>query len=264
MSNHSEGVQKGKFCALRTGSDQKCEHPDGSPGNQYRNNCKPKGWSDDFFYQGSKKAVEKSYEAHHQLCVASVTQYLANKRKLLDIIKQTKWCINAKTNMYAMPLWGHTIQYYCDIETRGLSVDERFKIRIKGPPFKNIPQHDYDHNSTGGYKDDVDKKIKELAEQIDKKKDKHEEAVKDLKKKLNVLSKYFRDELNRRGSKRCDGTHEAWRNARKDEAPNWYEPFSMADDGKETPRAFPLCATSTDEWVANKIKSLVKAFGKWG
>lgn len=260
MSKHSEGVQKGKFCALRTGSDAKCTHEDGSPGNQYRENCKPRSWANDVFFQGSSKAVEKSYEAHHLLCVASVTEFLAKKSNLQTVIKQTKWCINAKKNMFAMPLWGHTIKYYCDIETRRMKIDDRIRKRKEGPPFKNIPHHDYDHNATGGYKDEIDKAIQKLANQVDEQKDKHRQAIKNLKRQLNSLSGKFKAELNRRGRRR-GGTQNAWKNGRQDS--DWYEPFSMADDGKVNPKAFPL-SSSTDEWVANKIQSLVKAFGRWG
>ena len=262
MAKHSKSVQKDKFCALRTGSDQKCP----KDGNNYRDNCKPK-WVDFTFYQGSKKAVEKEYEAHHLLCVASITGFLAKKRKLGSVIKQTDWCINAKKNMIAMPLWGHTIKYYCDIETQRLKLQDRFKEQgeqeqKKGPSFRNIPQHDYDHNSKKGYKQEVDKEIKNIALQVEDEKDKHNEAVANLQQRLNELSDKCRELLKQRG-RRCKGTHMAWEDARTKGLKNWYEPFSMADDGNVDPKAFPLAGYSKSE-LANKIKSLVKAFGTWG
>jgi uncharacterized protein YdaT len=259
MGKHSKGVQKGKFCALRTGSSQKCTHKDGSAGSQYREVCEP-SWSDVFFFQGRKK-TRKEYEAHHILCVASVTGLLAKKGNILEIIEQTKWCINVKKNMVAMPLWGHTVQYYANIEIklRDIKMEDRIRTRRKGPPFKKIPQHDYDHNSKKGYKSEVDKEMKRIAKQIADNKDKHKAAVASLKRKLNAASKDFRDELVRRG-KRCGGTHKAWLDGMKELNAEWYKPFSMADDGNVDPRAFPMAAGSTAEWFADKIKSLVRSF----
>lgn len=245
MAGHSEGVQiNDKFCALRTEKCKPC-------GNEYRNkNCKdpdPTGWG--IFVQGRKKRDPKTFEAHHLLCIASVTQYVAEKKEIAEIIQQTQWCINAEKNMLAMPLWGHTIRWYC---LQNLDAP---------PPFQNIPQHDYDHNSKLGYKKaDVDTQLQKLADQIQKKKKDHEVAVEELKTELDNLSVRFRRLLKLRGTVRSGGTHNAWTNG--ENMPDWYLPFSMASTAAADRRPYPT--TDSKGTVANKIRRLVEALGKWG
>lgn len=192
------------------------------------------------------------------MCVACVTRLIAKKREIVPIVRQTKWCINAGKNMRAMPLWGHTIKHYCNLDS-GIKLLDRIKTRVGAPKFKNIPQHDYDHNSVAGYKSEVDTELVKLADQIEEMKADHKAAIKSLRSRLNRLSDRFRSHLRERG-KRCKGTHNAWVNGNL--LQNWYEPFSMADDGNVEPRAFP--GTKGDTTMADKIRALVKAFGRWG
>jgi hypothetical protein len=252
MASHSKGVKKDKFCALRK---DKCPC-----GNEYQEVCKPASWATEFFLQGRKMRVEKYYEAHHLLCVACVTQFIAKKREIAPIVRQTQWCINTKKNMHAMPLWGHTIKHYCTLAS-GINILDRIRSRVRAPKFKNIPHHDYNHNSAGGYKSEVDTELKDVAKQIQKNKSKHKAAVRSLRGRLNSLSSDFRSRLRKRG-KRCGGTHAAWLKGKKDPTSDWYQPFSMADDGCVEPRTFPGAAGDT--MLEDKIKALVKAFGRWG
>jgi|SRR5271165_2487316 len=253
MSGHSEGVEKGKFCALRK---DKCPC-----GNEYQENCTPApdDWTaDDKFWQGSSMGVAKKFEAHHLLCVASVTEFIGKKPAIKKIVEQTDWCINDTTNMFAMPLWGHTIKHYCNLAEDGELLD-----KVKAPHFKNIPQHDYDHNSTGGYTSEVNKAMKNLARTVEEQAtDKHEADAKKLKKKLDGLSNDFRSELQRRGSSRCNGTHKAWQKGSKYPESDWYLPFSMATDAIAEKRTFP--ASNFDNKLGQKILRLVKALGTWG
>src|SRR5437868_1274957 len=128
MAGHSEGVQiNDKFCALRTEKCKPCN-------NEYQKNCKdpnPATWGS--FVQGRKMRVDKVFEAHHLLCVASVTQFIAGKKEIAEIIQQTQWCINSEKNMLAMPLWGHTIKWYCDLTASGVLTNQDVP-----PPFQNI------------------------------------------------------------------------------------------------------------------------------
>lgn len=253
MEGHSEGVKQDQFCALRK---ETCPC-----GNTYQTNCKdpdpnkaPK-W--DYFVQGRKQRVAKNYEAHHLLCIASVTQFIGKKKEILDIVKQTQWCINTEKNMLAMPLWGHTIKWYCDISLKGILKDQD-----EAPPFKNLPHHDYDHNSKLGYKKaEVDTELQKLADQIQKIAKNHEVAIKELKKELDNLSDRFRRLLRLRGTVRCGGTHNAWKNGEK-RPDDWYLPFSMASSGAAEKRTFPTIDDAGT--VANKIRRLVEALGKWG
>jgi hypothetical protein len=238
------------FCALRTDKCDPC-------GNEYRA-CDP-GWEDFSFVQGRKLMVEKIFEAHHLLCIACVTDFIGKDAKIIDIVKQTAWCINAERNMLAMPLWGNTISHYCDVEDDG-----RFKKEdeVAHPPFGNIPQHDYDHNSKTGYTSEINTEMKQLAEEIAKiAKKNHEAAVKELTDKLGTLSDDYRKELKRRGGERSGGTHDAWYAGLKKPSGNWYKPFSMADDGNEEKRTFPIA--DDGEKMSNKLDRIVSAWKFW-
>jgi hypothetical protein len=251
MGGHSEGVKVDEFCALRK---DKCPC-----GNEYQKNCTPPpiGWADYFFWQGTKMGVMKKHEAHHLLCIASVTKFIGTNATIQEVVKQTIWCINATTNMFPMPLWGHTIKWYCDLASGGTLLSE-----VLPPPFANVPQHDYDHNSKGGYTDNVDTEMKALANTIQEKaEESHEAAVAELKTKLNGMSNTFRSTLVTRGSTRSGGTHLAWRKGSEKPESDWYLPFSMATDGVAQKRTFP--APGFDSKVANKIKRLASALVKW-
>ena len=249
---HSKGTVKGKFCAKRT---EKCRD-----GQEYRKNCSPspKKWQNEFFRQGRRKKP-KFFEAHHLLCVASVTKCIAGGKGIKEIVKNTEWCVNRKKNMFAMPLWGHTIQHYCKIEERGLNILERVdKKSVGAPKFKNIPHHDYDHNSNDGYKDELEGKLDAIAKDLREMKDKaHEAKTKELQSRLNKLSGDCRTLLQRRGERK-DGTNEAWKKGKNGKDAEWYEPFSMAATGNVSERAFP--SADVGGTLADKIKALVKAF----
>jgi hypothetical protein len=267
--SHTEGIVVGVFCAQRA---EKCDLHE----NQYQKNCEPpaSNWSGYFFVQGDAKRCLKKPEAHHVLCVACVTEFMGKDQqigkaeKLAPIVKQTNWCINAKPNMLAMPLWGHTLKWY----VLGFSQDPTAKLDqllqaaplMSGgaPPFKDIPQHDYDHNSERGYKKEVDKNLQRLAEQIAKvAKKSHKLAVEELKEELEQLSAKFKRELSRRG-KRQGGTDRAWKSGLNNTNPQWYEPFSMANDGNVAEREFP--AVGRKSKLRAKMQSMLTALGKWG
>jgi hypothetical protein len=250
---HSKGVEQGEFCAVRTSSQAKCKCA--SP-NNYVKNSKITG---DFFLQGSRKRVEKKFEAHHLLCIASATKFLGKNEVIAEIVKKTRWCINAENNMLGMPVWGHTIQHYCDIGIGSI-------IQEPTPPwFCNVPQHDYDHNSTGGYKSEVDKAMEKLAEQVKKlAKSEHEEPEKNLAGALEKTSDKFRALMATGRGLRTGGTHKAWLKGCDSPNSDWYLPFSMADDGVADKRPFPAAGMNSDGKVAKKIAKLAKALKKWG
>jgi len=268
MSGHSEGTRVSKFCALRT---DKCSPPcTSNPPSEYRENGKPEWveWAALMptpgdpqrtaltFIQGSKKKVTKDYEAHHLLCVACVTEMLAGEAKLREILEQTEWCINAKKNMLGMPLWGHTLQWYCDLAAGGELLEN-----VAAPRFENVPQHDYDHNSKEGYTKEVKRSLATLAEKVAKSTDKHEEVAGTLKHDLEDLSDVYRDKLSNRGM-RSGGTHNAWKKGSEHPDSDWYLPFSMANTGSAEKRTFP--APNIDSKVASKIKRLAAALLNWG
>jgi len=232
MSGHTQGMKKGKFCAKRKSN---CGH------SRYKKVCEPKPlW----------KAPWSRYDAHHLLCVASVTQFIGKKKELQPIIKQTDWCINKGRNLIAMPVWGQTISWYCTRLAKGQ--------QLAAPDFANLPQHNYNHTGVMSFMDEVDSQLLSLADQIEKNKANHKAASAELGNALNGLSDYFKGELERRGSKRCGGTHAAWKAAfqNKPGKSEWYKPFSMANDGCEDPRLFPGLTQS-------KAKNILKNVAKF-
>jgi len=252
---HGKGDKKGKFCALRR---KKCPC-----GNEHTKNCDPAptGWEDetygDWAHRDKRKKKKRGIEAHHLLCVANVTEVIIGASGIQRIVAKTKWCINEKVNMYPMPLWGHTIQYYCNLETRwGLGIADRMISRRNPPKFEDFPQHNYDHTSSLGYQWEVVNELKKIIKRVKEAKDKHKDASGELFDALNEASRHFRKELTRRGGNRCGGTHNAWTNGRT--MSNWYEPFSMADDGNINKMSFPTLAPS--EEMAEKVAELVKSF----
>jgi hypothetical protein len=194
----------------------------------------------------------KKYEAHHIVCVAPATELLLGREEIEGAIKQTEWCINNEDNMMAMPLWGHTVKWYCKVTALGGSVVG--SSALAAPPFANIPQHDIDHNSKEGYTWEIEEQCKKVGKKVEKVD--HQLQGDALQGALKKMSGDFRAELKRRGSERKGGTHKAWTLAQKPTSdPHWYEPFSMADEGKWTRLGFPVrdFDARTSRWI-EKIK----------
>ena len=254
---HSEGVERGKFCAVRTGSDVKCTCD--SPNSHTKNSSLPAGKSLGVKERFWQAGYLKKTEAHHLLCVASVTEFLAKREGILRVIRKTRWCINAKPNMLAMPVWGHTVKHYVVLGSGNL------RRKPTAPPFADIPQHDYNHNSTGGYKSETDDEMKTLAKQVEKLKKAHKEPEAELAGKLDAASARFqRRLLGKSRGKRHGGTHEGWLMGSKDPESSWYLPFSMADTGNTEKRVFPAKGVDSNGKLADKIAALAESLKKWG
>ena len=95
--------------------------------------------------QAGPRVDTKKYKAHHILCVGAVTDNVLGDSKIHDVIVQTDWCISNKENMIAMPLWGHTVKWYCSVAADSKAGDDVFNQAAAVPPFANLPQHDFDH-----------------------------------------------------------------------------------------------------------------------
>jgi hypothetical protein len=200
---HEKTSSKIKFCTTR-GEPCKCTTP-----NKYRSASNP-------HWKSHTGAGELPYEAHHLLCCASVKSKLAKKHGIQTIVNETKWCINRKHNMIALPLWGHTIKWY----------GAAFKATEEAPPFKSLPQHNWDHNGSASYRTDVETDLESLADDISEAKEAHKKSPQKLAGRLNRLSTKYRQLVRKRG-KRRRGTHGQL--CREKEPDFWYEPFSMAD-----------------------------------
>ncbi|NRF66447.1 hypothetical protein HLB44_05580 [Aquincola sp. S2] len=250
--DHDRGKREGQFCAVP--ANPKCDDCPGSK--TYIEVCKPTDWFGHTFKRLVKAKAgaftfDKKYEAHHILCVAPVSEHLVALPAIEKVIRQTKWCINNADNMIAMPLWGHTVKWYCTITAAGGSA----AAGVDAPPFANIPQHDYDHNCKEGYTYEIEVECKKLADAIEE--SGHALKGEKLEGKLNKLSGQFRTELSTRGNRK-EGTHNAWALGGKEPPdPQWCHPFSMASDSKVSTKGFP--ARNFNEAVAKWIKRIATA-----
>ena len=252
--NHSEGLLVEKFCTQRKSPKSACK-----PCNNKYTDCLKDSWASSFKFPQLKNleggTVQRtdamSQNAHHILCVAEVTKVMSKDEDLERILKKTVYCINAGRNMIALPLWSHTVHWYCtdrgsahehwvDEASRGVSA-RRGVMKFMGgiatwdeaPPFKNLPNHDYDHIP---YNREVETALRNLKAEI--KEADHDFDSNELAACLNGMSDSFRSKLKARGLRR-GGTHEMWMAALNDDDPHWYEPFSLADDGDVTEQAWP-------------------------
>ena len=256
---HTRGTFKGQFCTQPAASP--CgDCPGGST--NYIDVCKSDtaGWGAYSYYQlrSGMKGYDKVFEAHHILCVSEVTKaFLADGAKVEPVVKETKWCINQRVNMIALPLWGHTVKWYCSTGSAVVG-----PIAGAGAPaFQNLPQHNFDH---GRYNEEVMATCERIANRIEKSSEAHELKAKDLKSTLDTYSKRYDAALKSRG-KRRGGTHQSWTVHAPAGDPTWCYPFSMASTGDVTSIDYPG-KSFTDKlkaWVerlANSIKG--KAAGR--
>jgi hypothetical protein len=233
-SAHVRGKKKGEFCACAV-SGGKCEC-----GHNFRAQGKPAPW---FF----------PYQAHHLLPVTCVNSVLVSKTEINGILRATKWCINAKANMYGMPVWGDTVRWYCKIT----AVLRLLRTAQVAPVWKNIPQHLNDHNL---YNEEVASHLMSVSEGW--RVTEHEITTGDIAGDLETISEMMLTDLKTRGL-RTGGTHTAWTSAIQEseagrEFPGWYKPFSMAEEPCE--RAFPVRGASSSEsgWIDRISEALRK------
>jgi hypothetical protein len=172
-----------------------------------------------------------SWQSHHLVCICAVGNRTGKDDKTVVRMEQslyiTEWNINKTPNMIGLPMYRKYVNQYCVVD----------KIKDKGkrlatleglPAPKNLPAHDIDHNTDGGYTSEV---ITHMKTQVW---NKFNDEVKDHKKgpewlieKLEGASKHFAGLLVRWGNRK-GGTAKAWSNRRDDD--NWADPFSMATE----------------------------------
>jgi hypothetical protein len=257
-SDHKELEPFGKFCGVPG-----CKH------NDYQKVCKPT-WSSlkypqrQFNKETQKPyTIQKSYEAHHLLCVAQINGVViaeGQERGLGEIVSATEWCINKKENMLGMPMWGHTVMWYCNgfksiVKSTLGQVGAVLSERTKAPPFKDLPQHNFGHSGRTlptSYNREVGARLLRIINAIEKSKSEHTEKIAELISQLNATSELMRTTLKERGV-RSGGTHTCWLNS----PPLWYAPFSMA----QTARPIPHPKDGGEEMIW-KIQNLAKAL--WG
>lgn len=253
--SHKRGKREGLFCTEP--KDTICGD---CPGTQnYKDVCNPTSWSGHATFRrvvmrqeknGGPFVMDKVYEAHHILCVSPVTKELLGNEDIRGSIEQTQWCINKKLNMKAMPLWGHTVKWYCSVNSSGGFL----KSDVSAPPWENIPQHDIDHNSAEGYTKEVRDKMKSLARKVQDAD--HKLKGQSLADLLDDAARDFDAELAARGSRK-EGTHNAWGLALQGDE-EWAHPFSMASNGRVSNPAFPAkdFKGKLESWIDRLAKGI--------
>jgi A nuclease family of the HNH/ENDO VII superfamily with conserved AHH len=258
--DHVRGEFYNKFCAQA--AIPKCG--DCYHNEDYREACKPNpAWET---HKRLVRYTEKpwetkpyGHEAHHILCVASINKKIGNRTHIRRVVEATEWCINGAVNMIAMPLWGHTIQHYCDLDTgkfyEALGPGGYFATVLE-PPFKNIPMHNFGHP---GYQEEVETTLTQIANKIAKSQEAHTTKVEKIKAALDQASGDFKGKLIARGMRK-DGTHMGWHIGlnNRSSSSGWYEPFSMEESPR--PITFPARGSMAGEMGA-KLDKLVEAFG---
>ena len=263
---HSEALtSKSVFCST-PGEPCSC-------GNNYRKVCEP-GWSSLKYPEKHAElgGVNKSYEAHHILCVAQVGNHIDAPKSDFGYeaaLNASKWCINDKGNMIALPRWGHTIMWYCRTAVAAATVlpsgsianPQQLQPNAVGlirPPFKDLPQHDYGHRGKTyqGYEEEVGAELEKLANSLEKAKKVHNNQVlNDIAPRLRGMSSTYRSKLLQRAKRSHGGTHGAWLKASKNPTDQtWYKSFSMAP--QPAPMTFP---GSFNEGLGRKIIRIAKA-----
>ena len=256
--DHERGKREGQFCAIP--ANPKCIDCPGSE--TYIKVCEPKSWNTGYAYLQLVRAkikpytFDKIYEAHHIACVSPVSAFVAGDSELKDVVHQSKWCINKESNMLAMPLFGHTVKWYCTIMAASDKVQIDASAQV--PPFKDIPQHNFDHNGPGRYTSEVEDAVKKLAEKCKKANKEHKLAPGDLAALMDRVSKGFKTMLDKRGHRK-GGTHAAWGLAQQATPDSqWSQPFSMASDAQVSKIGFPVRTfnQSVAKWVARIAKAM--------
>jgi hypothetical protein len=250
--------RKDKFCAVAADGLCGCE---GAGGNKdYTKECEPiEDWKPehDFTWNNkNNKPRQQGHAPHHIVCIQSVGLLViyATDKKIEPTVRATVWCANNAKNMIAMPLWGHTVKWYCNVKEGTLRSSKRGE-----PPFANIPQHDWDHTGIGCYIAELDIEINKLVKNM--KSVGHKIPEDGVKKQLDVLSDKFRKHLTDRGSgitrSNKIGTHDAWKGSKNPSA-KWYLPFSMADEPAASRKSCPKLDFDAKfkrklKWLANQL-----------
>jgi hypothetical protein len=224
-------------CKIHTSrSHDKCSNA-GAKGCDHQKNCQdqPVTWKTSTGWTWGDE-----WESHHVLCISCVNRYMvlaahkADRTFIDNCYLETAWCINQEPNLIALPM-----KLVYQTYPKSLTL--------------NLPCHDWDHNNTGGYTDEVTEQIHLKVWQ--KLKQKNTEKPCDLAKSVVVkelvdLAADFKKELGRRGNRPVgtgSGTKAAWDEVTNPAKPvgkraaNWWFSFSMASDaiaGIREPAAF--------------------------
>jgi hypothetical protein len=258
-SDHGETPPAPLFCVVRK-PNAKCGCPENN--NYIADNKPPPTWNPYIYSQTvvDKETLIKSKTAticqrHHIVCCSSSQKLLAAEDQVKRVVEATQWCVNKKSNILTMPLWGNTLKYYCTFSSAQWLLK---RLPTLPPPFNDIPQHDSDHPR---YTKEVNIDIKDLEDDLKEQAKAHQLTSKMVAGALDGLADKWIGELAQRGV-RCGGTHLAWKGGKSGTNPQWYLPFSMTSTGLATQRTFPL--RGSDSEMLAKLDKMAQAVKAWG
>ncbi|MGC4085932.1 MAG: AHH domain-containing protein [Vicinamibacterales bacterium] len=172
------------------------------------------------------------WQSHHIVCISSVggrtAKDAATKDKLEKSLYITDWNINKAPNMIGLPQRCWYRESYGDAEKaarKATSAAAAAAAWAAATPV-NLTSHNNDHNTTGGYTDEVTKHLNDnIWNKFDANKGDHNADATWLKDQLEGASKHFDGVLKSRGS-REPGTIDGWKE--RFNRDDWQDPFSMA------------------------------------
>ena len=177
----------------------------------------------------------RTWQSHHILCITSMGNRQGKTPKatqeLNDSLYITDWNINDDPNMIGMPQKANYQAAYGKIEkTRPVSAQAALWVpatNSQGTLPANIPAHNVDHNTTGGYTKEVIGYLKSnVWNKFNSQGADHKKDAAWLANELNEAAKEHQRLLLQVRGIRKGGTVPAWQNRIKDK--NWAQPFSMA------------------------------------
>lgn len=169
------------------------------------------------------------WQSHHIVCVSSLGSRTAKddptKLKLEQSLYITDWNINKAPNMIGLPQRCQFRQSYGAAEVLPAAAQAAAWAAVTP---KNLPAHNNDHNTKGGYTDEVTSHLQtNIWDKFDANKGDHNADATWLQGQLEDASKHFEGVLIARGN-RAPKTVDAWKQ-RFTLNPGWEDPFSMAD-----------------------------------
>ncbi len=180
-------------------------------------------------YQNNTPAapgVPQPRQSHHIVCVSptvrykSIAGYKGYVQTIDAVYKNTKWCVNQSPNLKWLPLKGTYSKVKNNIKNGKRAPRGEADVWAL-----DLPCHDWDHNCTDGYTDEVLAGFKQIWDAICDAKDdgecpEEESATADFQSLQNKM----KQRLGARG-KRQGGTRKA---IRAEGGRHWWVAFSMA------------------------------------
>jgi hypothetical protein len=184
-------------------------------------------------YKANTPAADVPYprQSHHVVCVSSTIRYKQDKDFVgyvptIDAVyKNTTWCVNQSGNMKWLPLKGTYTRTKNNVAMRAGA-----RVRVPRPEASvwnlDLPCHDWDHNCTDGYTDEVEDELKKNVWNRLKQAKKMGQCPETTSAEaaLKQLESKFKSRLAGRG-RRQGGTRSA---IKKEGQGTWWLPFSMA------------------------------------